>query len=364
MLASVLLALSARGQGLQAGLARQPQTLTSEQLDTVRKYAEQFLPDLDSTDSAKIKRARTSLLEPLEDTQVSGPFRIAYTRVLEPRLSQLVADKREVVAINSLYITGELATDGGLAILQKQISSPDAVVRYAAVRGIGLTLEAAERTSPAVSADGVEKQVVPTLGQRLATEPDGRVADALARALVAAMNISNRDFATARVRAVEGLCAGLGARLQATRDKGLDPVLLESALLAGAHLRDALNAGAGLPRLPDDARVKVAGFAGDMLAAVSHAIKGPLSPIGSDDDGATKAAKAQARLLPAQIAALAESIVGLAASDAYRAQRLGDMLKSATPPDDARFLEGSAQIVGQGGVLTKAPFGLPADRFK
>ena len=358
--------------GLPAEIARKITPPSGEETAAIKKFVTERVADLGANDAAvigsaeatKIKRARQELLEPLADTQVSAPFRIEYARQLDQALQRLSADKRDIVAINALIIAGELAADPGVAILEKQLGAKDPVVRYTAARGMGLTFEAVERSAPALSTDRAQK-MVKTFGERLASETDPRVVDTLARALVAAMRLTNQKFVGDGVpaKALVELSLRLGARLHVSPEKADLAALFETAVNSGVATREALSNVNS--RLPDAARHEAAGFAGDMLALSARAIRGgkEYAPIQSDDSNEVKASKVLARVPLAQAAALAEAILALTAGSGYKSQNLSDLIKTAILGDDARFLVGAGQIFGPDGMLVKAPFDFPPSRF-
>jgi len=370
--AFAFLSTTARAQGgLPPEIWRSPSPPGSESVAQIKKFITERSSDLAAQDSVnigaaeatRIKRARQDLLQPLADPQVSAPFRLEYGKQLEPLLSKLAADKRDMVAINALLIAGELATEHGVSVLEKQAGAKDPVVRYTAARGVGLTFEAIQRSAPALTPDRVER-MIKGVGERLAAETDPRVLDTLSRALVAASKISQQNFQSIPATALTELGLRLGSRLKVNPDKVSIPALLDTALTAGVAQREALSNPA--TRLPDGARREAGAFAGDLLALIARAIKAgkDLSPVQSDDLEETKSAKVQSRVLPAQAVALAEAIIALASDGAYKDQHLGDLVKPAMNGDDAKFLVGAGQLIGPDGVLTKPPFGVSADRFR
>src|SRR5262249_53979445 len=125
-------------QSLPDTIVTKPTAPTSPEEAQIKAFVDQHASDLGAAEPAKIKRARQDLLEPLLNPNVSSTFRIAYAKALEPSLSQFTSEKRDtdVVAINCLFIAGELATEQGLSVVEKQLNNADAVIRYSACRGL------------------------------------------------------------------------------------------------------------------------------------------------------------------------------------------------------------------------------------
>ncbi len=362
---------AAAQQGLPPGLPTQTTAPTGADVEAIKKFVADRSPDLSgggdgpigAAEAARIKRARTELLEPLADDRVSPLFRIEYSRQLEPVLSKLAADPRDQVAVPALLIAGELATEQGVAIAEKQLAAKLAVIRFAAASAIGQTFEALRRSSPALVENRVA-QMIDTLSRRLDAESDPLVRDTLARSLIAAMQVSEPPFQAIPLRAMDALATKVGARLGADVEKLSAEefeLLLDTGITTGIALRGMLTNVSANRLLTDDARRVAAGYAGDLLGLIGRAIKSNqhLVPIQQADDEETRAAKVLARVNASKGAALAEAIFALVQTR-YTAQNLGELVKSAANTDDARFLVGSAQIHEQ---LGRPPFNFPAQRF-
>lgn len=346
-------------------IIRTPNELAAAQKDAIRVFVECATPGLSAPEPLKISQSRTMFIDALRDPQVSVPFRIELGKQLDPILTRLVADKRDMVVINALVIAGELATDQGITIAEKHLKHADPAVRYAAVHAITQTFEAVARTTPAVRDEPLDRAIV-ALGKQLAAESDPRVIDALARALAAALDIPRTEFSQVRARALSELSLRLGARLKGAAGNPIDPMLLDTAVGCGTTVRNAL-ANAGVQgRLPEQAITDACGLGGDMLATVTRMIRdtAALPPIAAGDED--PAPKIQARVLPSQAVALAETIISLAGVKSpvldNPAKRLSDMLKTAKPQDDALFLDGVQQLIGRDGAVIKQK-GFKPDRF-
>lgn len=349
-------------------IVRSSADLTGAQRDAVKEFVACATPGLSAPEPLKIVQARQMLLEPLHDAQVSVPFRLEFSRQIEAILAGLATDKRDIVAINALLVAGELATDQGLTIAEKQLANPDPAVRYETVHAISLSLEAVSRTAPALRAERLDR-ALSALGRQLAAEQDPHVIDALARAIGTGVGVAAPGLESVRHRALSELSTRCGARLKGLAGKPLDAALFETALTAGTTVRNALAGQAGVNRLPEQSITDACGFAGDMLASISRLLTDknePLPPIGGGDSPEDAAAKTQTRVLPSQVATVAETILSIAEVKSpvldNPAKRLGDLLKSARPQDDAAFLDGVQQLVGPDGELHKQK-GFKPDRF-
>lgn len=349
-------------------IVRSSADLTALQRDAVKAFVSCATPGLSAPEPFKIVQARQMLLEPLHDPQASVPFRLELSKQLEAILAGLAGDARDIVAINALLVAGELATDQGLTIAEKQLANPDPAVRYESVHSISLSFEAVSRTAPALRAERLDR-ALSALGRQLQAEQDRHVIDALARALGTGVGVAAPGLESVRARAASELSIRCGARLKALAGKPLDPALLETALTAGTTVRNALAGQAGANRLPEQAITDACGLAGDMLASIARLLTDknePLPSIAGGDLNEEAAAKVQARVLPSQVANVAETILSIAGIKSpvldNPTRRLSDLLKTAKAQDDAAFLDGVQQLVGPDGALHKQR-GFPPERF-
>ncbi|MCC6971678.1 MAG: hypothetical protein IT434_15815 [Phycisphaerales bacterium] len=352
--AALLLSLAApalaQTNDLPSNLVRATATLSAADEDALKKYVDLSIADLGSDDPVKVKRARTELLKPLTDAEVGAPFRLSYSKVLEPALSPLVKDKRELVAGNSLRIAGEVASTSCAALVLSQLDRAEPSVRFLAVQALARTIEAVGRTTPAIDLESCNR-IMSEVGARLEKEKDAWVADIMVRTLAAGVNVSREKFDSLPAKAFSELCKRTGDRTRTLWNGELDDSWADTLVVAGSAVRDRLTT-VGTAALRDEARNDALRLAGDMLAYLKQAIDAKSLPAGQAD----------ARERPRQIAALAEAIVALAAPEATPKQSMADLIKRADAAGDAGFLDGASLLIGADGALVKK-FGLPASRF-
>lgn len=355
-IAVLLLALApfpalAQGVDLPANIVRATGSLSAGDEDTLRTYVDQSIKDLSSDEPAKVRLARSELMKPLNDAEVGAPFRLSYSKLLAPALEPLVKDKREVVASNALRVAGEVASSACANIVMSQLDNPDPSVRYMAVRALSRTIEAVGRTAPAIDLETCNR-ITAEVGSRLEKEKDPYVADMMVRTLVAGVGVKRARFETLPTRALAELCKRAGDRTLTMWNGELDLSWADTLVVAGTSVRDRL-AAAGQLALSDDARAGAARLAGDMLAYLRHLIKSQSLPMGD----------AESRERPRQIAALADTMVSLAAAESGGTRAsLADLIKRADTQGDAGFLDAVSLVIGPDGVLAKK-FNLPPARF-
>lgn len=352
--AAILLSLAgptlAQNNDLPPTLVRATSSLSISDEDALKKYVDLSIKDLSSDDPAKVRRARTELLKPLTDSEVGAPFRLSYSKVLEPSLAPLVKDKRELVAGNSLRIAGEVASTSCAALVLSQLDRPEPAVRFLAVLALSRTIEAVGRTTPAIDLETCNR-IMGEVGSRLEKEKDAWVADMMVRTLVAGVNVSRPKFESLPTKALGELCKRTGDRTLTLWNGELDESWADTLVIAGSAVRDRITT-VGAAALTNDARTDSLRLAGDMLAYLKQAIDAKSLPAGQAD----------ARERPRQIAALSEAIIALAASNVGSTQSMADLIKRADTTGDAGFLDAASQLIGPEGALVKK-YGLPASRF-
>lgn len=334
---------SGQVQSLPKDVVTATSTLSATQVEAIKQFVAANIGDLGAdADPVKIRRARNTIMDPLQDAQVSAPFRLEYTRALEAKLSEFSGSSKSIVVVNALLVAGELATEPGVAIVEKQLGNKDVSIRFTAVKGLGSTLDAMARRTPALSKDRALK-IVESLGKMMAAESDDRIGDGIARGLVAGIGVADvRDRATAE------LCSRLVGSLKTQAGKELNPAKIDTLIVAGAAVRDAAAAVGGRPKLNAAAVSEASRLGVEMLGAASSWIKAgkEFPTVAKDDPQDVSDQKRDARVRVRQVVALGEAIVALT-SDGKGATSggLSKMLESARAEDDARFLESAAQLV-------------------
>lgn len=355
--AAVVLSLVAPAFGqandLPPSLVRSTTALSSGDEEQLRKYVDLSIKDLGSDDPSKVKRARTDLLKPLTDAEVGAPFRLSYSKVLQPALEPLLKEKRELIASNALRIAGEVASTACATLVLDQLDRPEPSVRYMAVQALSRTIEAVGRTTPAIDVDTCNR-IISEVGSRLEKEKDAWVADVMVRTLAAGVGITRAKYESLPTKALGELCKRTGDRTRTMWTGELDDSWADTLVVAGTSVRDRLTA-AGAAALAGNARTDALRLAGDMLAYLKHLVLARSLPMGQAD----------VRERPRQIAALAEAIIALAAPDlnSTTRQSLADLIKRADTTGDAGFLDSVSLLIGADGALVKK-YGLPASRFE
>lgn len=334
---------SAQVQTLPKDIVTATSTLSASQIETIKQFVSSNVGDMGAeSEPLKIRRARQTLLDPLHDTQVSAPFRLEYTRALEVKLGELSSGTKSVVVVNALLVAGELATEPGVAIVEKQLGNKDVSIRYTAVKGLGSTLDAMARRTPALSKERALR-IVESLGKLMPTETDDRIGDAIARGLAAGIGVVD-----VRDRAVAELGSRLVASLKAQAGKELNSDKLDTLIVAGSAVRDAAAAVGGRPKLNASAVREASRLGIEMLEAASGWIKAgkEFPTVGKDDDQDAAEQKRSSRLQVRQIVALGEAIVALTSEGKpFAGAGLSKLIESARPEDDARFLESASQLI-------------------
>lgn len=295
-------------------------------------------------DSAAIKRARGNLQQALRTNGISAEFRAVYGQSVKSVLEPLVRDKRDEVAVSALAIAGDLGTRDGLELLTKGLGDERAAVRARAALGFARTFTTCREGTPALiptQAEGALRSV----GEAMGKERDGHVLDSLGAALEAAARVPDRSVEGLRLKAIEMLPTSVSAIV---RRDGAETSGLALQMRATRTLFEVLRDRS--IQIPEAVVVQAAGLAGDALAAASRRL----------DGGAVSESE---RSLLSLIATQSERVVisagerlGASVSEA----KLGELVAKS---EDDRFKAEAGKLLSAEGVLCKAPFSLPSDRF-
>jgi hypothetical protein len=327
-------------------------TLTSEQVEQIRRFTEDAVKMLASPDPREVKRGRDRLLAPLRGRDISVRFRQEYSNQIVPGLRQLPVKENELCAVNVLRIAGELATSDSSALLEQSLADERVAVRFAAVTGMGRTFDAVNANSPAMPRDGGQR-LVTRLGERIEKEPAAVVVDAAVRALMAAMNVTRSGF-DVRQQAISALALSMGNRIKQAGSQPHDPALMEPALRTGIAIRDALTVNnPGLAVDAAGARA-AAEYNGHLVAYLLRRLKADF-PQGQPS----------LRDEPAQLLSVAETAIPLAG------QRLGNArvtvpagmvadFKKADAAGDRDFFRKAMEVIA---LLQREPFNFPPGHF-
>ncbi len=99
--------------------------LTPQQRDQIRTYAEFYCNELATGDIPAAERAKRQLLDPMRAPRVTGEFRQAYSRVLTPRLGEVIDGDNPHAAVNAMQLVGFLGTPAAMDVLKDHIDSKD-----------------------------------------------------------------------------------------------------------------------------------------------------------------------------------------------------------------------------------------------
>lgn len=360
LLVIALVAASMSATSVQAQLGQDVAgsgSISATQSTQIKDHIAKHLADLQSEDPDVMKRAKNALTAPLLETNVSVPFRQAYSdALLAADLAKVCKHKNDAVAINALRVAGEVAENQMITLVQDAFTDTRSSVRYAAVFAAGRTFEQMAVPGRAIAATpGKAEELVRSIAKVLNdSKEDTLVVDGASRALLAAAKIEEPRAASTATAALIEVSKGLSKRLSAASAD--DKAVVESSLRAVQQIGDAFNGSNG-SKIDKDARMEAAGLAGELAAWVVRQVAGGKVSLDKND---------AARKSYQTALAAAENTILFAVK-----------ASGATPPP-ARLVpafeqvnrEGDAAVIVQmrdwlvANVLAKAPFNLPADRFK
>lgn len=327
--------------------------LSTSELDQIRTLVHEAIPLLTSKIPADLRRGRTALRKPLMNPAVSVSFRFEYSDIVVPELEGVLRLDGVTGRVNALRITGEIATERAAQLAVRALDDPDTTVRYTAAYALGLTFTAIRNASPAMTQDQ-GKGLLRALGDRLSKEDDPFVLDRIIRSLGAAARIDGKVLTALRPLAIDQICEHVGQRLRTidTTDPDQDRIPLIQMFLRSADVVQREFIGGD--RLPDPTMVKAGGFGGDCLAFVAR--RSTTSEPSTDE-----------RKLLVALAITGEQITFFARSqlesDPNRTPKHYKIALEYRDGDDQAFLRDLGKLIGQGGDLTKPPFGFDVARF-
>lgn len=357
MMVSALAAFPSHAQlnDLPSGIVSRLQ-LSPDDEATVREFVERHatVALLAHVDTEVIRQARSRLVRPLLDRDVSASFRLTYSRLLLPVLGPLISHERDVVAVNAIVIVAELGTGEAIDAVNKVARSKSAVVRYQAAYAVTRTFESIQNSAVAV-VPAVAESLAEGLEKRIAEESDPSVLDGLTRAGIAACAVMKPGMELVRPKAVSSLARGLSKRSDLSGDKILPDTTQGSLLRVVADLRDHIAGARGTP-IAGDARKDAAALGGDVLAHVSRVLRSNKPNMKVRD----------------QYAGLADAsellvITAVKAADPLRtleSRSIGVLIRKDTAKDDATARDSVRQIVGTDSDLSREPFRFDGQRFR
>lgn len=295
-------------------------------------------------DAESITAARRQLLQPLREASVSSAFRLKYADLLVPVLGPMLSGANTDAAINAARVLGEIGAQKAADTLVPALQDARPPVRLVAAQALRATYETAMQGRETALGGSKATSLLNSIDSAFRAESDPAVADALISAMDAAAGVSS--IPNLRSAAIEAM----GAAIQA---KAKDP---KSAMFATAFARaaksmfDLVKDPAIGQSLTQESKKAAGGLAGDLLA---HALRRRTA--GKLD--AAECADLQT------IVRLAENVY-LYAHKALGGNATGKKLDESLCAENDNFRRDVLQLIGGEGVLTKAPFGFPAERFK
>jgi hypothetical protein len=295
-------------------------------------------------DAAAIKRSRSSLQQPLRTPGVSAEFRTVYALALKSVLEPLTKDKRDEVAVSALAIAGDMGTRDGLDLLTRSLQDERAAVRARAALGFARTFTTCREGTPALIPTQVDA-ALRTIAEQMGKERDGHVLDGLGAALEAAGRIPDQRVEGARLKAIELMPTSVSAAVR--RESG-GPATQALQMRATRALFEVLRDTS--IQLPEGTVVAAAGLAGDALVAASRRLEG--GNVSEDERSLLSLIATQSE----RVVISAGSRLGAPVSES----KLGELLARS---EDEKFRAEAAKLASAEGVLCKAPFSLPGERF-
>jgi hypothetical protein len=333
----------------------QSTTLNDAERAQAEQYAAAALELLKSQTWSESKRGRDQLLRPLENTNASVAFRLAYTRVLVPDLErQLAPANPDLTRINALRILGSLATAQAAAAIEPHLADKSPSIRFMAASAAGTALRSLSTGSPALpSGDAV--RLVNRLDRQLQTEADPLVLDGLVVALIDATRVEIANYTELRDTAYQKLVTTMSARVQSLPTDTTDEQLLATLLRVGVAARDGLIGRAAISQsLTRD----LAAYGGDLITYVVRRAKaGTLPPAGD-----TPLRLAHEQFVAVGEAAVFFALVSLQPTSRTEPTAIAEKLRDPRPEAEQEMIAEANTLISS--VLTRAPLNLPAARFQ
>ncbi len=354
-----LSAASAQVVALPPELITDPD-LNADELAQLRAFVEEHAPALlRQADREKLMAARLALVTPLANPGASAPFRISMAEVLDPTLTQMMAAKEDLLVINALVISGELATPTALSRLSGALASDKAPIRFQAAAGLRRAFLAMQGGNPAVRADQADDAIT-AIGNRLAREDDPIVIDGLVAAALAALNVDRH-----RAIGIAQLSQGLVASTKAAGANLRGEAFANALLRACSGVRDALGrpGGAAAPESAKQA-AELAGFVISHTKKLVQATRLPTKPEDADKTPAVREAYAQAVGAAGQLLQLAATTLNAGAR--VTLPDLVGSLRAGTVQRDTQFALDAETVIGGGvgnAIMTRPPFEFPPNHF-
>jgi len=201
-----------------SSILKSPRPLTSSQKQDVIDFVDEQLIDFSGANEDDVTSAMRALLEPMVNPESGRPFRLAYSDILCPKLTNLAQSDDSVVAlrIRSIHLIGELATENSMNQLPPFLTDSKEAIRYAAACAYQRAFEA-EKTGRATF-DVAQKltEYVHTLRDVMGTEKKPLVMYKMSAACAAAPDLDGA------ILAIEAIGTGLQTQYKTLSTEGPD----------------------------------------------------------------------------------------------------------------------------------------------
>ena len=339
--------------------------LSSAQKAQIREYIRAGQTMLQSEDLLSRRSGRDRLLEMFDGSSISVAFRIESSEALMPEVRRLIASQRDWDRFAGYRLAAKVASEESAILFESAISTPSKADRLMALGQLRvLFLEVRKTDNPAVYPETLV-QLSRTLGRSLTEETDADVTLYQVRALRTLAEAGSPRIAAAQRSALVEMCNAVAARVsrqQASNFRGADEAMIE--LLMYLEAADAVRGivAAGLTQVDEASMRSIGGLMGQTLALVSRTYQDV------PRDGASR--RHLERLTQRSVEVL-RVLVGQ--HNERSPQHRIDESTIATPDgltrrltdgNMAEFRLAVLRIVGEGGVLTRQPFGHAASHFK
>ena len=173
--ACLLLACPAAPAMAQSATAFPPQLVAAPnpspaQRDQIQSVADENMRLLESGDPTQMRRAREDLRVALRDPQASAAFRNAVSDRIGQRLAAMAKGGDEKAAVTALQLSGNVATDSAVDLLDSMLANESETMRYVAAFGFNSALRTLRGGSPALT-DRRVRAMVDRLADRVRQEP-------------------------------------------------------------------------------------------------------------------------------------------------------------------------------------------------
>jgi len=352
----------ALAQGIPDAIRTKVEQLNEAEAKTVAQYVDDHSKNLLSDDPQLLKKDRDALLEPLSKSDTGVGFRIAYDRVLIPKITPMMTAPKDLVVINGLNIAGDLATDRAVDLVVGQATAKLPSVRYQAAYALERVFRAVLEGQPAASAQKLST-AVGGLEQRIAQEKDAQVLDRLIRAGLSAAKIMKPEVQLQDV-AISAVSKGAAGSAKNMINGGGQQEM--SAFLRAADGEQLMIAQAGgRAGMKQDTAKAAALLGGVLIGRVVKMVETKQLPPNTDSkvdplrQTCSQMVSAAQKLIQFSGQIMQPGGTFVLADDKGAPLDLGGDVRKGTKDDDARF-----STVGWDAVkamLAKPPFAIPAE---